>query len=253
MSQTACGPETVKYADLLPREFEARLAACPVAYVPFGSLEWHSHHMPFGVDTYKAEAILERVARRYGGIVVPGIPWGAMHGCWRAGTHPGLSQGVRDAFYAEVLQGLVDVGFQVLVGVSGHWTSKQTASVRHALEVISRDGKATGFVTFDGADPYDGFDDDPELRMDHAGRYETSIFWYLFPEQVRLDRLQGIDLGDLPGEECHLTRSGIQGASPWLYASRAAGQRHVEKVVPLIGEMAMRLLASLRQGEGAAG
>lgn len=240
----------VTYADLLPAEFERRLADCPVAYVPFGSLEWHSYHMPFGVDTYKAQAIVERVARRYGGIVVPGVPWGSMHGSWRTGTHPGLSQAVRDAFYAEVFGGLVEVGFKVIVGVSGHWTSKQTASIRHALEVISRDGRATGFATFDGADPYDGFDPDPSLGMDHAGKWETSIFMHLFPDLVRLERLQDADLTDLPGEECHLTRSGIQGDDPLAHADAERGRRHVERVVDLIGQRALALLASLGGSAG---
>jgi len=242
---TRISEETVvTYADLLPHEFRARLEACPIAYVPFGSLEWHSYHMPFGVDTYKAQAILERVAREYGGIVVPGIPWGSMHGCWRDGTHPGLSQAVRDAFYAEVFAGLVEVGFKVIAGVSGHWTSKQTASIRYALETISRDGRATGFATFDGADPYDGFGPDPELGMDHAGKWETSIFMYLFRDLVRLERLADVDLNDLPGEECHLTRSGIQGENPLIHADAERGKRHVERVVTLIGEKALAMLAS---------
>ena len=234
----------VTYADLLPHEFRARLEACPIAYVPFGSLEWHSYHMPFGVDTYKAQAILERVAHRYGGIVVPGIPWGSMHGSWRDGTHPGLSQAVQDAFYAEVFAGLVEVGFKVIVGVSGHWTSKQTASIRHALEASSHGRQVTGFATFDGADPYDGFDPDPELGMDHAGKWETSIFMYLFPELVQMERLANVDLSDLPGEECHLTLSGIQGQNPLIHANAERGRRHVERVVTLIGEKALALLTS---------
>jgi creatinine amidohydrolase len=239
--------ETVCWADLYPDEFERRLRDCPIAYIPFGSLEWHSHHMPYGVDTYKAQAIVERVARRYGGIVVPGIPWGSMHGSWRAGTHPGLSKETRDAFYADVFRGLVEVGFKVLVGVSGHWTSKQTGSVRVALEAV-RDSGVTGLATFDGSDPYDGFPPDPDLGMDHAGARETSIFMYLFPDRVKLERLRGIDLSDLPGEECHLTCSGIQGESPLHGASEELGRRHVEKLVPLIGEAALELLRSSAAG-----
>lgn len=240
----------VSYNKLLPHEFERRLGECPIAYIPFGSLEWHSAHMPFGVDTMRAEAILERVAREYGGIVVPGIPWGAMHGSWRTGTHPGLSKETRDAFYAEVYAGLVEVGFRVLVGVSGHWTSKQTGSIRHALKAVCQDGRVAGFATFDGCDEFDGFDYDPDLTMDHAGECETSAFMYLFPDHVELKRLEGWDLSDLPGEECHLTRSGIQGRNPLLHASAERGARHVEKVVRLIGERAREEWLRLKEAAG---
>ena len=34
----------VKYEEMLPHEMEAAVAEFPVAYVPFGSLEWHGKH-----------------------------------------------------------------------------------------------------------------------------------------------------------------------------------------------------------------
>jgi len=33
----------VDYEDLLPREFEARLAQRPLGYLPLGTLEWHNN------------------------------------------------------------------------------------------------------------------------------------------------------------------------------------------------------------------
>ena len=41
---------SVQYEEMLPDEFRAALAAFPVAYVPFGSLEWHGRHLPYGVE-----------------------------------------------------------------------------------------------------------------------------------------------------------------------------------------------------------
>lgn len=244
-----CLQQSVRYATMLPDEFAKRLSETPILYVPLGSLEWHSYHMPFGVDSDKAEAILVRVAQRYGGIVAPPIPYGAMHGMWRTGTHPGLSDGVRDAFYAEVLQGFVEVGFKVFACISGHWTSRQTGSMNRALEKVCADEQHAGFCLFDGADPYDGFPHDPDLLMDHAGARETSIFMYLFPERVRLERLAAIDRSDLPGDECHLTVSGIQGRDPSSAASAELGRRHVEKVVDLIGARATALLQQVTARE----
>ena len=66
-------PENVKYAELLPHEFRARLAHKPLAYLPLGTLEWHGEHMPYGADAIQCEALMVECARRYGGIVLPPI------------------------------------------------------------------------------------------------------------------------------------------------------------------------------------
>jgi len=234
------------WADLFPAEFERRLATAPIAYLPVGSLEWHSHHLPYGVDTYKAEAVAERLALRCGGIVVPATPWGAMHGSWRLGTHPGLSRPILERFYTEVMDGLAEVGFRVIVAISGHWTSRQTQPLRVALDAVSRARAVTGLVTFDGADPYDGVDAHPDLGMDHAGAWETSIFAHLQPDLVRLERLLDVDLSDLPGEECHLTASGIQGYDPSGMTDPERGRRHVDRIVDVLADRTLDLLRDVK-------
>lgn len=241
----------VRLAKMLPAEFHKRMEAAPILYVPLGSIEWHSYHMPFGVDSDKAEEILAITAARFGGIVAPAIPYGAMHGMWRDGTHPGLSDRVRREFYTEVLAGYAEIGFKVFACISGHWTSHQTGAMNAAIEQVCAGSDRAGFALFDGADPHDGFDEDPDLGMDHAGKLETSIYMHLFPERVALDRLEGVDRTDLPGEECHLTKSGIQGLDPFYHADPQIGRRHVEKVVGLIGAKAQALLAGLNQKEPA--
>jgi hypothetical protein len=42
--------EKVLYEEFTPSEFSARLADCPVAYLPLGTLERHSFHLPLGSD-----------------------------------------------------------------------------------------------------------------------------------------------------------------------------------------------------------
>lgn len=42
--------EKVLYEELCPAEFQERLQACPVAYLPLGTLEWHGPHLPLGAD-----------------------------------------------------------------------------------------------------------------------------------------------------------------------------------------------------------
>jgi creatinine amidohydrolase len=235
--------EEVNYARLHPEEFDARLAEAPVAYVPIGSLEWHSHHMPYGVDTDKAVSMCEMAASRHGGIVLPGNPWGAMHGSWRGATHPGLRPETIHAMALDILRGLAEVGFRVAMVVSGHWTSRQTIPYRAALRQVTAETGLLGHVTFDGSDHLDGYPAEHGLGMDHAGALESSVYGALYPNQMRPERLVGVDLSDLPGEECHLTISGIQGRSPLTGIDYERGLRHAETMADLLGETARRLLA----------
>ena len=68
--------EKVRYAELLPCEFRARLAARPIAYLPLGTLEWHGEHLPLGSDGIISEGLMCRCAEQFGGIVMPSIHLG---------------------------------------------------------------------------------------------------------------------------------------------------------------------------------
>ena len=48
----------VQYERLRPAEIVARREACPVAYLPIGTIEWHGEHNPVGLDTLKIHALL---------------------------------------------------------------------------------------------------------------------------------------------------------------------------------------------------
>ena len=49
----------VAWEFLLPEEFERRLAARPIVYLPLGLCEPHGHIAPFGLDTIKARYLCE--------------------------------------------------------------------------------------------------------------------------------------------------------------------------------------------------
>ena len=63
--------EKVLYEELTPSEFSTRLADCPVAYLPLGTLEWHSFHLPLGSDGIQSQEFFKRLAAEAGGIVLP--------------------------------------------------------------------------------------------------------------------------------------------------------------------------------------
>ena len=65
------GAEKVRFLELLPHEFRARLAARPIGYLPMGTLEWHGEHSALGADALISEGLFVRTARWFGGIVFP--------------------------------------------------------------------------------------------------------------------------------------------------------------------------------------
>ena len=54
----------VRYERLRPAQIVARREACPVAYLPIGTIEWHGEHNPVGLDTLKMHALLVHVRAR---------------------------------------------------------------------------------------------------------------------------------------------------------------------------------------------
>lgn len=235
-------PRTVRYEEMLPHEFEEALSEFPVAYAPFGSLEWHGYHLALGNDALKAHGILMRVAEKFGGVVVPPTYWGHM-AHWRPGCHPGLRPEVVDELFLDIFRGLVTVGFKVVIGVTGHDVKEQVASLNKAVEAISADGKAAGFAMMEG----DLHREDEAVGMDHAGHWETSYLMSIRPELVNLKKLAEVVA---PETEVSMQEYGIGGLNPLQQASRERGERAINKIVEAIGRKACELLAEV---DGCAG
>ena len=62
---------SVQYERLRPAQIVERREACPVAYLPIGTIEWHGEHNPVGLDTLKMHQLLIECARKIGGLVLP--------------------------------------------------------------------------------------------------------------------------------------------------------------------------------------
>src|SRR5690606_5451177 len=61
------------YERLLPDEIEAIAAAHPIAYLPWGALEYHGRHAAVGLDGLKAHALCRALAAKVGGLVLPPV------------------------------------------------------------------------------------------------------------------------------------------------------------------------------------
>jgi len=236
----------VRYEEMFPEELEIVLKEFPVAYVPVGSLEWHGRHLPYGNDALKAHGILIHTAQKYGGVVVPPTYWGHM-GHWQIGNHPGLSADLVDRLFIEIFTGLVRVGFRVVIGVTGHDVKPQVDSLQKAVDAISTylispAGRTIGFAMMEGSLNLN----DPDVGMDHAAKWETSLLMALKPKLVEMKRIENVDQNEIEsGKGMNAAGCGISGKDPRLHASKEVGEKALEKIADKIGQKAKELLSSI--------
>ncbi len=242
----------VRYELLRPEEVKALRAATPIAYIPAGSLEWHSFQNPLGTDALKAHAVCCEAALKYGGLVLPPFfqgllgddNWGPEG--W-AGYTLGFNQSeVFEATMLAIVRALVFSDWKVIVGVTGHDIQEQLEPMRRAIEQGTSGTGATGFAVLEGELNPDPPEEDVPYKMDHAGAWETSCMMYAWPDRVDLDTLRSRKLSD---EEKMSLRGpeGIGGFNPVKYASAELGKRIIEKMGDLIGRKASEMLTALRK------
>ena len=182
----------VRWAELFPDEFLARLAEQPVAYLPMGMVEPHGHAAVFGLDQIKADWLCEEAARRFGGIVAPpqtyAIHETGFHKTWLnevvGEVNPRLADLPPDVVMRTLLfqlRTIANAGFRTIIVISGQ--NGAQADLRLVAEEFSRSTAVPVIVR-----------SDPELVRtthpgDHAGRYELSQLLHIRPDLVDLDRL----------------------------------------------------------------
>lgn len=185
----------------------ADVVARDLVYIPFGALEWHERHLPFGTDAIQAEYFAREAAARTGGAVIPALQFGTdresvvggatLHGMdARAGRLlPGSIYWMPRPMFAGLVRQIVgnclERGFRTVVGVSAHAGTAQ----HDALKAVERE--VPQFLAITGREfPGGG---------DHAGRIETEIMLAIRPDLVRQADLTG-DLVGVLGDDPRLAR-----------------------------------------------
>lgn len=210
--------------DLFPQTLQARLDTQPVLVLPFGTIEWHSHHLPLGLDGIVAQGISERIAAAADAVLAP-------LSCWAVGGVPypytlNLPPEVIEPLLVAVFEQFAAMGFRVIVGFTGHFGLDQTLTLKRAALTVMRRAP----VNILAATEYD-MTTDIGYKGDHAGIGETSLLWALRPDLVRLDAVAP----DAPLD-------GVIGADPRGAASIEMGQRLLDDIAGRTAQVALRLL-----------
>jgi len=230
----------VNYELMLPHELDEAVRDFPVAYVPLGSLEWHGKHLALGNDTLKALGILEHTAREFGGVVLPPTYWGCV-GKWHPWTFGNIGEELLAKVCEYVFRGLAEVGFKVIIGVTGHDVQSQVDAMNAALDAVKADFPVDGLAMMEG-----NLTDFGEHRMDHAGHWETAILMYLYPDSVDMHQIRDEDLsGKMEGDKWN--SPGIGGQDPRNgTANKQLGEMLVKGMAEAVGNKARELLEGLR-------
>jgi creatinine amidohydrolase len=227
---------------LRPHEIRSALASCPVVYLPLGTIEWHCEHLPVGLDALTAHGVCLRAAAAYGGLVYPPLHYGT------GGDHGGYPWTVMMSGGGEIraqlnhtLSRLQDFGVRVAVLFTGHFADEQLEMVRQLADTWNQAGHPMRVV----AAAVNMVKDAP-IAPDHAGVFETTLLYALWPERVDLLRLPPKPLKDAPDDSWSSARHehghplwGIVGPDPRDFDPNVAE--------PLLGAVVNWLVAQSRE------
>ena len=219
---------------LRPAQIAAIRAAAPVAYVPWGAIEWHGVHAPVGLDGMQADGQCRALARETGGVVLPVVyagtdTIGPFKGFPHSFEHAAATV---EALAAELLDALAADGWRVVVVVTGHAGGGHTDALREAAQRFAarRPDVAvrvwTSFSLIQDVYP-----------SNHAARGEVSFQLRFAPDTVDLTAIPDgppptLDGEGVWGEDPRLASAGEGEAMLRLFVERASAE-----VRPLLEEV----------------
>jgi creatinine amidohydrolase len=192
-------PELIHFSELRGGLRAEAADRADFAVLPVGAVEWHGPHLPFGTDVILAAEFAARLRGDFTAVVFPAMPYSACPG--KTSGHEGtiaIRPEVALAYLCDVLQGIVEAGFERVLVLNGHDANMSMA--RAAMEWVS--GRVTSsfllvnwfqlLTPAETAHLFGGPNGDHNGRG-HGGPYESAAVWSFAPESVNTD---GVD--DLP-------------------------------------------------------
>ncbi len=238
----------VQYERMRPRQAIAARQACPVAYLPIGTIEWHGFHNPLGLDTIKAHAIAVRCAQSGGGVVFPPLWYGESReeGLMEATAadqpdivdamklprenfSPGYMRTPPQQQYENYqrlllhcLYQIQSLGFKVAVFSAGHYPLIDHVRAAQSVFHQSRfNGKRAQMMTWSFTG-YELVRDEFPNAGDHAGFWETSLLLALLPGMS--------DMNELPKDKS-AKLVGVITSQPVQNATAEYGEKAVALIV----------------------
>lgn len=178
------------YEQLLPAEIESIFARAPVAYLPWGALEYHGKHAAVGLDGLKAHGLCVELAKAAGGLVLPPV-YVAANTIKEVKdlSHRRHSLNFREetvrTLAREHLEQLGDEKFRVVFLLAGHVGQPHYDLLKDEASKFNASQNGTQIIATSETDLVS-----PDLvRVNHAALGEISFLMNLYPQCVDLARL----------------------------------------------------------------
>ncbi|MDK2982062.1 MAG: creatinine amidohydrolase [Chloroflexota bacterium] len=222
-----------RLTDLRITELQAIVAEKPLILIPVGTIEWHSSHLPLGVDTLITESVCEDISRGTGVVVAPTLSCGISRNLQPEAGYFGTVDTVAEStlanLIAELLRGYAKMGFKKAILMSGHFENEHYAAIKAGIEQVT-EVQGIFMMPPDFCEEYIEDLGDVSLTWpyasDHAAEWETSMMLHYYPELVDMDAAP---------EAVELPMEGIPSYIRKRYPRRATreyGQKLVDAILP---------------------
>ena len=156
------------------------MARCPRVWLPLGTIEYHSHHLPVGLDGLQAHGLCLDAADIAGGLVYPPLWWGTGGG---HGAYPWTVMMPDETelitLLRQTLTRLQTFGVRQAVLFTGHFADEQLEMIAGLASQWNAQNRTLKILALG----VNGNSDAP-LPPDHAGRFETTLLAAYHPQTV---------------------------------------------------------------------
>jgi creatinine amidohydrolase len=188
-----------RYSRLTWQEMNSAIAAQKLVILPTASTEQHGPHLPLDVDAFLTESVCLEAGRRAADrvLVLPTISYGLnMHHIDFPGTIH-IEPEVFIAFCLNITKSIAYHGFEKILIVNGHGSNTPLADLVARKTVLATNSICAAVNYYSLALP--AFEKVRETPvMAHADEFETSLYLWLAPDRVRMDKAVAGD--DVSGE-----------------------------------------------------
>jgi len=192
---------------------EAKKNRIPV-FIPVGTMEYHSAHMPLGTDTQVAYHFLERLEQKHDIIIAPPVWYGCSSYAVKGpeGNSIDMDGMVLNSFMYNIYLSMLRSGFRRIYTVLAHQTEDFNPTETACLDASRRAifkylEEERGMGWWGGNEAHQRYDAEDTannpwnwIRVcplypprdpdeDHAGVQETSILWALRPDLIHEDKI----------------------------------------------------------------
>ncbi|MEX0273751.1 MAG: creatininase family protein [Flavobacteriaceae bacterium] len=178
------------YERMRPSQIEAIIDQVPIAYLPWGALEFHGAHNPVGLDGIKAHHLCMDLAKEVGGVVLPPVYLAAN----LIKSYPGVhfpkhslefTEGLIKSMAIQYVDQLAEQHIKIIVLLSGHAGEPHLQTLRDVATIFNQrypSNHCWALAEFDMVP-------DTLLKANHSALGETSLQLYYAPETVALENL----------------------------------------------------------------